>query len=143
MFGSVFCRFSANLDPQDPSRSPGLTLQFNLHEKTAPQTKSKAISWRTKKRRLSSGTQQNTAVLSQAAALKLSSDEHHAGQPHDTMSSRPPPRDPILQPSMTILRLSVLPAVHPQFYLNFSFFDPVIGNCHEVVWKLITGANFG
>lgn len=26
MFGSVFCRFSANLDPQDPSRSQGLTL---------------------------------------------------------------------------------------------------------------------
>ncbi len=30
--------------PQDPSRSPGLALQFNLHEKSAPQTNSKAIS---------------------------------------------------------------------------------------------------
>ena len=29
---------------QDPSRSPGLALQFNLHEKSAPQTNSKAIS---------------------------------------------------------------------------------------------------
>ena len=44
--------------PQNPSRTTGLVLQCRLHQKSARQTNSKAISWRQKNpARLPSGTQ--------------------------------------------------------------------------------------
>ena len=44
--------------PQNPFRTTGLVLQCRLHQKSAPQTNSKAISWRQNNpARLPSGTQ--------------------------------------------------------------------------------------
>ena len=44
--------------PRNPSRTAGLVLQCRLYQKSAPQTNSKAISWRHKiPARLPSGTQ--------------------------------------------------------------------------------------
>jgi len=58
IFGPVFLEFSAQADPRDPPSSPGLAPHINLHEKSAPQTNSKA-NWRrtTNPARLPSGTQ--------------------------------------------------------------------------------------
>ena len=41
----VFGRFSAALGPQNPSRSTGFLLQCRLHQKSARETNSKAMSW--------------------------------------------------------------------------------------------------
>ena len=54
--------------PQDPSRSPGLALQLNLHEKSAPQTNSKAISWR---QQIPGEGQGNTALISAMCVCAL------------------------------------------------------------------------
>ena len=45
IFGPIFIGFSAEIDPRDPSRSPGPAPHINVHEKSTPQTKSRA-KWR-------------------------------------------------------------------------------------------------
>ena len=44
IFGPVFPGFSAETDPRDHPRSPGPAPHISFHEKSAPQTNSKAIS---------------------------------------------------------------------------------------------------
>jgi hypothetical protein len=62
--GSVFGRFSAKLSPQNPSRTTGLVLQCRLHQQSAPQTNSKAISWHQQiPARLPSGTQHRDPIV--------------------------------------------------------------------------------
>ena len=48
IFGPVSLGFSTKSDPRGPPRSPGPAPHINLHEKSAPETKSEAVSWRTK-----------------------------------------------------------------------------------------------
>ena len=61
IFGSVFGRFSAKLGPKAPLHRRGLVLQCRLHQKSARQTNSKAMSLRQKKAtRWPSSTQATT-----------------------------------------------------------------------------------
>ena len=48
IFGPFFHGFSIEIDPRNPPRSPGPAPHINFHEKSAPQTKSKAKWRRTK-----------------------------------------------------------------------------------------------
>jgi hypothetical protein len=48
IFGPVFPGFSAEPDHPRPPRSPGPAPHVNFHEKSTPQTNSKAVSWQTK-----------------------------------------------------------------------------------------------
>jgi len=66
-FRAGFPGFSAENRPRDPPRSPGPAPHINLHQKSAPQTNSKAVSWRTKNpARLPSGTQLKRGVRGKA-----------------------------------------------------------------------------
>ena len=44
IFGSVFLGFSKEIDPGTPLDRPGAPPDINLHQKSAPETNSKAIS---------------------------------------------------------------------------------------------------
>ena len=44
IFGPVLRGFSPEIDPRDPLRSTGRTPDINLHQRSAPETNSKAIS---------------------------------------------------------------------------------------------------
>ena len=59
IFGPVFRGFRPEIEPGTPPRSPGLARDINLHQKSTPETNSKAISWHPKvPARLPSGTQE-------------------------------------------------------------------------------------
>ena len=58
IFGPVFSGFPAETDPRDPPRSPGPAPHVKMHEKSAPENNSKAISRHpTNPARLPSSTQ--------------------------------------------------------------------------------------
>jgi len=51
IFGTVFCGFPAEIDPLVPPGSPGRAPHIKMHEKSAPQTHFKTISWHPQKAR--------------------------------------------------------------------------------------------